>query len=108
MERQSRKRRLEEHIIEEVHTIFTEGEPTYLRTLSRDALLEVLESELRFLGLYPHDDQEAPEIIRSFLEHHIDQWIENHILQKSSTTGIPLVKATQYYSDFLVPLESSV
>jgi hypothetical protein len=68
------KKELEERVFEEVQTILTEGDRPYLQTLSRAALLEVLENELRFLGLYVHGDSETPAVIHSLLEQHLDQW----------------------------------
>ena len=47
---------------------------TYLNGLSRDALLEALETELQFLGFYSHGNQETPVVIRDFLEREIDEW----------------------------------
>jgi hypothetical protein len=80
----SAQKRLEERIVEEVQTMLTEGDRTYLNGLSRDALLEALETELRFLGLYTHDDQETPKVIRVFLETHLDQWCEEYLWQEET------------------------
>ena len=57
----SAKQRLEERIVEEVQTMLTEGDRSRLRELSREALLETVETELKFLGLYPHDDRATPK-----------------------------------------------
>ena len=65
---------LEERVCEEVQTIWTEGNRPYLLGLSHAALLEALETELRFLGLYVHGDSETPAAIHTLLEQHLDQW----------------------------------
>jgi hypothetical protein len=69
-----KRKELEERVFEEVQTILTEGDHPYLRGLSRAALLEALENELRFLGLYVHSDRETPAVIHTLLEQHLDQW----------------------------------
>lgn len=65
---------LEERVKKEVHVMLTEGDQAYLEGLSRDALLEALENELRFLGLYAYEDQESPIVIRDFLRQNLDEW----------------------------------
>ena len=65
---------LEERVKREVHVMLTEGDQAYLEGLSRDALLEALENELRFLGLYAYEDQESPIVIRDFLRRNLDEW----------------------------------
>ena len=69
---------LEKHIWKEVQIILTEGDRTYLQGLPRAALVEALENELRFLGLYAHSDTEAPAVIHALLEQHIDQWRKDY------------------------------
>jgi len=51
---------LMQRIHQEVRTILTEGDCVTLQGLPRQALLESLENELRFLGLYSHSDTETP------------------------------------------------
>ena len=68
------KKHLEERLFEEVLTMLSEGNLAYLRSLSRAALGEAIENELRFLGLYAHGHQEAPVIIHDLVEQHLDQW----------------------------------
>jgi hypothetical protein len=53
--------------------MLSEGDFDYLRSLSRTALGEVIENELRFLGLYAYEDHEAPMIIHALVEKHLDQ-----------------------------------
>jgi len=69
-----KRKELEERVFAEVQTILTEGDRPYLQELSRAALLEALENELRFLGLYVHGDRETPVAIHTLLEQHLDQW----------------------------------
>jgi hypothetical protein len=123
------RRHLEERIAEEVQTMLTEGDRTYLRGLSRTALLETLGTELQFLGLYSHDDQETPAMIKTLLEKHLNQWCEYYLWQNmlseqqptpetkvevpvsqliqgtsSAGFGIQIVKPT-YYIGFIAPLD---
>jgi hypothetical protein len=69
-----KRKELEERVFAEVQTILTEGDRPYLQELSRAALLEALENELRFLGLYVHGDSETPAVIHTLLERYLDQW----------------------------------
>jgi hypothetical protein len=69
-----KRKELEERVYAEVQTILTEGDRPYLQELPRAALLEALENELRFLGLYIHGDSETPAVIHTLLEQHLDQW----------------------------------
>lgn len=73
---------LEERIWKEVQIIMTEGDRTYLRGLPRTALVEALENELRFLGLYAYRDTETPEVIHALIEQHIDQWCMDYLGQQ--------------------------
>jgi hypothetical protein len=75
-------KRLEERVHEKVDMVLTEGDQDYLRGLCRDALLEVLETELRFLGLYRHNDRESPALIHALLEENIDMWREYYFGKK--------------------------
>ena len=59
---------LKARIRQEVETMLTEGDRVYLQGLSPSALLEAVESELRFLGLYAHEDQESS---RTWIRHHL-------------------------------------
>jgi len=70
----SAKKHLEERLCEEVVTMLSEGDLDYLRSLSRAELAEVIENELRFLGLYAYGDEAAPMVIHSLVEQHLDQW----------------------------------
>ena len=69
-----KRQALKERVKREVHIMLTEGNQAYLEELSRDALIEALENELRFLGLYAYEDQESPIVIRSLLRQNIDKW----------------------------------
>ena len=68
---------LEERVEKEVSIMLIEGDQDYLQGLSRNALLEVLEKELRFLGLYVYEDRETPVMIRAFLDRNLDTWRQN-------------------------------
>jgi len=76
---------LEERIFKEVQTMLMEGDRTYLQGLSRTALLEAMENELRFLGLYAHSDAETPTMIHTILEQHLDLWRMRYLSQQDST-----------------------
>jgi hypothetical protein len=78
MERFAQKH-LEERLFHEVATMLSEGDLDYLRSLSRTALGEVIENELRFLGLYAYEDHEAPMIIHALVEKHLDQWRKQYL-----------------------------
>lgn len=65
---------LEERVIREVHIMLAEGDEAFLVGLSRDALIEALEDELRFLGLYAYEDQESSTVIRDLLRKNLDKW----------------------------------
>ena len=65
---------LEERVERNVRMILEEGDQAYLKGLSSDALLGVLEKELRFLGLYSYEDKESPKIIRDLLRDKLDHW----------------------------------
>jgi hypothetical protein len=78
MERFAQKH-LEERLFNEVATMLSEGDLNYLRSLSRTALGEVIENELRFLGLYVYENQEAPMIIHNIVEQHLDQWRKQYL-----------------------------
>ena len=73
------KERLEARLREEVATMFVEGDLDYLRSLSRAALGEVIENELRFLGLYAYGDHEAPRVIHNLVEQYRDQWRQQYL-----------------------------
>ena len=67
---------LEQRITEAVDIILAEGDQVYLRGLTRDALCAALETELQFLGLYPHSNKEAPKILREYIDRHLDDWMQ--------------------------------
>ena len=84
------KKHLEKRLFEEVATVLSEGDLDSLRSLSRAALGEVLENELRFLGLYAYGDQEALMVIHGLVEQHLDQWRAQYL----STNVRPFYHAT--------------
>jgi hypothetical protein len=75
-------RPLEERIREAVHQLLEAGDPAYLQGLARMAFIDALENELRFLGLYRHNDPETPARIRAFVEEHADQWRLEYLSQQ--------------------------
>lgn len=85
------RKRLEERIVTEVQTMLMEGDRSYLQKLARAALLEALETELQFLGLYSYDDLETPVVIHMFLEKHLDQWYEDYLWENE----IPILREQQ-------------
>ena len=70
--------------------MLTEGDLDYLRSVSHTALGEVIENELRFLGLYAYGDQETPVLIHAFVNEHLDQWR----IQYLSMNARPFYRAT--------------
>jgi hypothetical protein len=115
-----------QRIHQEVHTILTEGDHVTLQGLPRQTLLESLENELRFLGLYSHSDTEAPRIIHAILDQYLDQWRAEYLpgppapitiaisvvrsplvqIAASSSSGIPRT-ATTHYIGFIPAIEST-
>ena len=73
------RKRLEERIFEEVKTMLEEGDITYLMKFDRAGLMEALEHELGFLGLYHRDDRETPLLIHKLLEESLDQWYGDYL-----------------------------
>lgn len=65
---------LEARLTEAVATMLTEGDLAYLRALSRRALGEVIEQELRFLGLYATAEPDVPRHIHAWVDRHLDHW----------------------------------
>src|SRR2546426_7151596 len=72
---------LEERIREAVQQLLEAGDPAYLQGLSRQAFMDALENELRFLGLYRHDDHDTPARVHAFVEDHADQWRLEYLSQ---------------------------
>ena len=66
------RKALEERVEREARDLLKGGDQAYLSGLSRAGLLEALETELRFLGLYAHEDQETPVMIRDMLRQNLD------------------------------------
>jgi hypothetical protein len=73
---------LEKRLREVVHQLLKDGDSAYLQALSRTAFIDALEHELRFLGLYRHNDAETPARIHAFVEEHIDQWRLEYLSQQ--------------------------
>ena len=68
------RKALEERVAREARDLLKGGDQAYLSGLSRAGLLEALETELRFLGLYACEDQETPVMIRDMLRQKLDAW----------------------------------
>ena len=108
------RQQLEERVRQEVALMLTEGMQPYLQSLSRPALVEMLENELRFLGLYAHSNTEAPEIIHALLERELDEWCHKYLvprerdlsslrqLNASRASGVARSQET-YYMGFTLP-----
>jgi hypothetical protein len=77
-------KRLEERVFQEVHTVLTEGDLDYLKGLSREGLFELLDTELKFMGLYKLSNLEAPGIITKILHENIDNWRESYLGKRRS------------------------
>jgi hypothetical protein len=87
---------LKARIRQEVETMLTEGDRVYLRELSPSALLEAVESELHFLGLYAHEDHETPVVIHRILEEHLDAWCQLYLWSpKVEIDDSPLIQKSQ-------------
>lgn len=71
------RKALEERVAREARDLLKGGDRAYLSGLSRAGLLEALETELRFLGLYSYEDQETPLIIRDILRQKLDAWCQS-------------------------------
>ncbi|WP_179137548.1 ATP-binding protein [Candidatus Entotheonella palauensis] len=65
---------LESQIAEEIQVMLSEGDLAYLQGLDSNALLDALENEILFLGLYECDDTETQEAARDYLRSHLNQW----------------------------------
>ncbi len=113
------RERLEARISDEVQTMLTEGDRPYLRALSRDALLATVEMELKFLGLYSHDDKETPEMIHTILHEQLDQLCKKYLLEPTvqitespftqppcSTEAGPSHTSLLHYVGFTLPMST--
>ena len=111
---------LKARIRQEVETMLTEGDRVYLQGLSPSALLEAVESELRFLGLYAHEDHETPVVIHKILEGHLDAWCQLYLwspkveidasplIQESHSAAVKILFGDEtLYFDFGQTMESS-
>lgn len=80
-------KQLETNIIEAVQTLLVEGDPAYLRGLTRQALSEALEVELNFLGFCRHNDIEAQEVVRNTIARHLTDWMDciHHLSRDESS-----------------------
>jgi len=85
------KKRLEDSILGAVQGLLAVGNQSYLQGLSRPDFIEALKNELRFVGLYRHDDAETAAIIHTLLEQHIDQWRIQIAQQKDALSSAPQV-----------------
>jgi hypothetical protein len=83
-------------IRQEVETMLTEGDRVYLQGLSPSALLEAVENELCFLGLYAHEDHETPVVIHRILEEHLDAWCQLYLWSpKVEIDASPFIQESQ-------------
>lgn len=89
--------------------MLTEGDRTYLENLSFSALLEVVENELRFLGLYAHEDIETPAVIHRILEKNLDTWCEEYLwAPKVEIDSSPYIQESQSLGfEFIFIIERS-
>ena len=82
---------LETRVKQEVLSMLTEGDWSYLNGLSHSAMIEALEGELGFLGLYSHKDTETPRFIKELLGRHLTKWLLEPEVQfwlKSPSPGL--------------------
>ena len=87
------RKALEERVEREARDLLQGGDQAYLSGLSRAGLLEALETELRFLGLYSHADQETPVMIRDILRQNLDAWWPSSADKKTDETRQPKVRS---------------
>jgi len=83
---------IENRVKSEVHIMLTEGNIGYLQQLARPSMLQMLEEELGFLGLYSIEDEETPKLIREILEQHLDVWISDPEVKDRLQSGSSVVK----------------
>ena len=111
---------LKARIRQEVETMLTEGDRVYLQGLSPSALLEAVENELCFLGVYVHEDHETPVVIHKILEEHLDAWCQLYLwspkvdidasplIQESHNAAVKILFSNEtFYFDFGQTMESS-
>jgi hypothetical protein len=79
-------KRLETDILAMIPDLFAVADRDALQGRSREAIAAALENELRFLGLYAHDDTVTPQMIHQIVEQHIDAWMQQY-LQTPLSTG---------------------
>lgn len=107
---------LQRRIADEVKTVLTSGDQVYLRGLSREELLDVLHSELRFLGLYRLDEEHIAVAVSAFLDSHLDTWraayLDNFTIESGSqflqqprtnSRGAKLIRVLVEQTTFLAP-----
>lgn len=80
------RKALEERVEREARDLLKGGDKAYLSGLSRAGLLEALETELRFLGLYSREDRETPLMIRDILRQKLDAWWSSPVDDKVDET----------------------
>jgi hypothetical protein len=68
------KRELEESVAQKTQFILENGDEDYLFNLSFPNLIEALEGELLFLGLYPYGDHETAQAIHEILVENLPNW----------------------------------
>ena len=86
------RKALEERVAREARDLLQGGDQAYLSGLSQAGLLEALETELRFLGLYAHEDQETPVIIRDILRQKLDEWWQSPTAEVRFPESTAIVK----------------
>ena len=110
--------RLKDRIAEDVKMILTEGDQDYLRCLPRIELIDVLERELRFFGVYTLNDRGTTEVVHAFLENNLDEWCTDYLyvpkveIQESefcilqTSSGSHITRALNLFFDFTLPATS--
>ena len=80
------RKALEERVARAARDLLKGGDQAYLSGLSHAGLLEALETELRFLGLYAYEDQETPVMIWDILRQNLDAWWPSPIDDETDET----------------------
>jgi hypothetical protein len=82
----SREQQLKEQVASALQMVLTEGDVAYMQRLSQEALCQVLEQELYFLGLYSAHDLEAKALVHACLTRWSETWPSLSL--DSQSTGI--------------------
>jgi hypothetical protein len=69
------KRELEERLSSIVQMLLEAGDQSYIKGLTREALVTALEQEIQFLGLYGYEDTAAQAVVHAYLLQNLEAFI---------------------------------